>query len=73
MIKNLLLCMTLAMATASSFAQSAAAMTRVAPASGPDGAASAPVKHQWAKKLKNHKPGAAAVNPEASADKKGGA
>ena len=42
MIKNLLLCMTLAMATASSFAQSAAAMTRVAPASGPDGAASAP-------------------------------
>jgi hypothetical protein len=73
MIKNLLLCMTLAVATASSFAQSAAAMTRAAPASGPDGAASAPARHPWARKLKNHKPGAAAVNPVASVDKKGGA
>ena len=73
MIKNLLVCMALAAATASSFAQSAAAMTRVAPAAAPDGAASAPAKHKWIKKIKNHKPGAPAVNPEASPDKKGGA
>ena len=73
MIKNLLVCMTLAAGTVSCFAQSAAAMTRADAATAPNGAASAPVKHKWIKKIKNHKPGAPAVNPEASPDKKGGA
>ena len=51
----------------SAFAQTAAAPVSPAPA------ASAPTKHKLLKKLKNHKPGASAVNPETSPDKKGGA
>jgi hypothetical protein len=42
-----------------------------AQASAPAAAASAP-KHKWLKKLKNHRPASAAVNPETSPDKKGG-
>ncbi len=47
----------------SAFAQASA------PAASP--AASAP-KHKLLQKLKNHRPASAAVNPEASPDKKGG-
>ena len=60
----------LSTAVAASFAQTAApAKSATVPAD----SASAPVKHKLLKKLKNHKPGASAVNPEASPDKKGGA
>ena len=51
---------------------SAFAVGAFAQASAPAAAASAP-KHKFLKKLKSHKPAASAVNPEASADKKGGA
>ena len=44
-----------------------------APAPAPAEAASAPTKHKLMKKLKNHKPGASAVDPERNPDKKGGA
>jgi hypothetical protein len=44
----------------------------LAQASAPEASASAPGKHRWAKKLKNHKPGQPAVDPQSSPDKKGG-
>lgn len=44
--------------------------TSAAPAAS---AASAPTKHKLLRKLKPHRPASAAVNPEASPDKKGGA
>ena len=44
-----------------------------APASAPAATSSAPQKGKLFKKLKNHPPGAPAVNPEAQPDKKGGA
>jgi hypothetical protein len=62
MIKAPLIAIVLSVAAVASFAQ----------ASAPADSASAPVKHKWIKKLKNHKPGAPATNPEASPDKKGG-
>ncbi len=55
---------------AASFAQTA---TPAKPATAQADSASAPVKHKLLKKLKNHKPGASAVDPEDSPDKKGGA
>lgn len=63
MIKSSLIAILLSFAAAVSFAQ----------ASAPADPASAPAKHKLLKKLKNHKPGAPASNPEASSDKKGGA
>lgn len=72
MIKNFVLCIALAAASALASAQSAAAMMRVAPASAPADSASAPVSHKWAKMVKGHKPAASAVDPERSPDKKGG-
>ena len=63
MIKTYLIAIALSVTAAASFAQ--------APA--PADAASAPTKHKLLKKLKNHKPGAPASDPERSADKKGGA
>ena len=44
-----------------------------AQASAPADAASSPAKHRFVKKLRNHKPGAPAVDPERTPDKKGGA
>jgi hypothetical protein len=64
----ILLCVTAAV----SFAQTAAP-ANPAPAQATATAASAPEKHKLLKKLKNHKPGAPATNPETSPDKKGGA
>ena len=71
MLKYLFICAALATAAASSFAQSTAA-TGDAAATPPEAAASKPAKHKWIKKLRSHKPGASAVNPETSPDKKGG-
>ena len=51
---------------------SVASVAAFAQASAPADAASAPVKHKLLKKLKNHKPGAPAADPERSPDKKGG-
>ncbi len=51
---------------------SVSAVTSFAQASAPADSASAPVKHRFLKKLKNHKPATPATNPEASVDKKGG-
>jgi hypothetical protein len=51
---------------------SVAAPTSFGQASAPTDAASSAAKHQWAKKLKNHKPAAPASDPERSPDKKGG-
>ncbi len=51
---------------------SVASVAAFAQASAPADAASAPVKHKLLKKLKNHKPGAPATDPERSPDKKGG-
>jgi hypothetical protein len=73
MIKSLLVCAALAVSTVTSLAQSAAAMTRVAPTAPSEGGASAPMGHKWAKKLKSHKPVKPAVDPEAMTFKKGGA
>ena len=53
--------MTLAAAATTASAQSSAAVTRVAPVSASADAASSPVKHKWAEKLKSHKPAAPAV------------
>ncbi len=61
--------MTRSLFVATLLAFSAAAC--LAQASAPAEAASAP-KHKWIKKLKNHRPGAPATNPEATPDKKGG-
>ena len=52
---------------------SVTAVAASAQASAPTGSASAPAKHKLIKKLKNHKPGAPATDPEKSPDKKGGA
>ena len=62
MTKTTLVAVLLSVTTAAAFGQ----------ASAPGGAASAPEKHKLLKKLKNHKPGASATNPETSPDKKGG-
>ena len=62
MTKTSLVAIVLSLAAAAAFGQ----------ASAPTGAASAPEKHKLLKKLRNHKPGASATNPEASPDKKGG-
>lgn len=53
-------------------ALSVSAATAFAQASAPATSASSPGKSKWVKKLKNHKPGQPAVNPQASPDKKGG-
>jgi hypothetical protein len=66
MIKAPLIAILLSVIALDSFAQAAAQ------ASAPAEAASAPTKHKLLKKLKNHKPGAPAVDPERSPDKKGG-
>ena len=63
-MKSIVTAITLSVAALAASAQSAA--------SGPSASASAP-KHKWVQKLKNHRPASSAVNPEASADKKGGA
>ena len=63
MIKVHLIAIALSVTAVASFAQ--------APA--PADPASAPTKHKLLKKLKNHKPGAPASDPERSPDKKGGA
>ena len=63
MTKTLIVAALLSSFAAVSFAQGASA-----PADG----ASAPAKHMKAKKAKKAHKGASAVNPEASADKKGG-
>jgi hypothetical protein len=63
MIKTPLIVIALSVAAAAAFAQT----------STPADAASAPAKHKMLKKLRNHKPGAPASDPERSADKKGGA
>ena len=60
----------LAAAGAAAFAQTTAPAK---PATAQADGASAPAKHKLLKKLKNHKPGASAVDPEDSPDKKGGA
>jgi hypothetical protein len=70
MTKIHLIALLLSATSAASFAQTAAP-AQAAPA--PANSASAPVKHKLLKKLKNHKPGASAVDPEAQIDKKGGA
>ena len=63
MTKTLIVAALLSSFAAASFAQ----------ASAPADGASAPAKHMKAKKAKKpHKAASAAVNPEASADKKGG-
>jgi hypothetical protein len=61
MTRSLFVATLLALSATACFAQ----------ASAPADAASTP-KHKWIKKLKNHKPGASATNPETSPDKKGG-
>ncbi len=66
MIKAALIATLLSIIAVGSFAQA------VPQASAPGEAASAPAKHKLLKKLKNHKPGAPAVDPERSPDKKGG-
>ncbi len=63
MIKANLVAIALSVSAIGSFAQ--------APA--PADSASAPTKHKLMKKLKSHKPGAPASDPERSPDKKGGA
>jgi hypothetical protein len=60
----------LSASAAASFAQTA---DPAKSATAPSNAASAPAKHKMLKKIKNHKPGASAVDPEDSPDKKGGA
>ena len=65
MIKAHLIAIALSVTAVASFAQ--------APAPAPADPASAPTKHKLLKKLKNHKPGAPASDPERSPDKKGGA
>ena len=60
----------LSAAASTSFAQTAAPAKSATPQSD---SASAPAKHKLLKKLKNHKRGASAVDPEESPDKKGGA
>lgn len=72
MLKPFLLYLALCMSCLTASAQSAAAMTRVDPATPSGDAASAPAKHKWVKKFKNRKPGKDAVDPERSPDKKGG-
>ena len=67
MIKLFLTAIGLAFAAATSFAQSAAAVSPP-----PAQAASAPQKHKLLQKLKNHKPGQPASNPEATPFKSGG-
>lgn len=62
MTKAHLLAIVLSVTAAASFAQTPA----------PADAASTPAKHKLLKKLKNHKPGEPAVDPERSPDKKGG-
>jgi hypothetical protein len=64
MTKTLIVAALLSSFAAVSFAQASAPMAA-------DGA-SAPAKHMKAKKAKKAHKGASAVNPEASADKKGG-
>lgn len=63
MLKLCLLSIALCVAAAATFAQ--------APA--PSGSASSAVKHKLPKKLRIHKPGQSAEDPERSPDKKGGA
>ena len=67
MIKAPLIAILLSVIGVDAFAQAAP------PAPAPAEAASAPTKHKLMKKLKNHKPGASAVDPERNPDKKGGA
>ena len=67
MIKAPLIAIVLSVIGADAFAQAAP------PAPAPAEAASAPTKHKLMRKLKNHKPGASAVDPERTPDKKGGA
>jgi hypothetical protein len=70
MTKIHLIAVLLSATATTSFAQTAApAKTGTAQAN----SASAPAKHKLIKKLKSHKPGASAVDPEDSPDKKGGA
>lgn len=69
MIKAPLIAILLSVIGVDAFAQAAPP----APAPAPAEAASAPTKHKLMKKLKNHKPGASAVDPERNPDKKGGA
>ena len=69
MIKAPLIAILLSVIGVDAFAQAAPP----APAPAPAEAASAPTKHKLMKKLKNHKPGASAVDPERTPDKKGGA
>lgn len=52
---------------------SVTAVAAFAQASAPAASASAPEKHKMLKKLRNHKPGASATDPERTPDKKGGA
>ncbi len=67
MIKSSLTAVALVIGAVTSFAQNAPA-TSPSPAS----AASAPQKHKLIQKLKNHKPGQPASNPELSPFKSGG-
>ena len=69
MIKAPLIAILLSVIGVDAFAQAAPP----APAPAPAEAASAPTKHKLMKKLKNHKPGASAMDPERNPDKKGGA
>jgi hypothetical protein len=71
MIKRLILCISLAAATGSAMAQSAAAMTRVVPPAAPDGSASATgARHVWFKGSKSLEPGKAASDSAGCSDKK---
>ncbi len=74
MIKSSLTAVTLALAAATSFAQSATAvsMPPQGASSSPAHAASAAKTHKLLQKLKNHKPGQPASNPETSPFKSGG-
>jgi hypothetical protein len=49
------------------------AAAAIAQAPSAEASASSPAKHSWAAKYKHRKPISPAVNPETSADKKGGA
>ena len=70
MTKTPFIAVLLSAAAAASFAQTAApAKSATAEAN----SASAPAKHKLVKKLRSHKPGASATDPEDSPDKKGGA
>jgi hypothetical protein len=70
MTKTSFIAVLLSATAAVSFAQTP---TPAKSADAPANSASAPEKHKLLKKLKNHKPGASAVDPEAQLDKKGGA